>query len=147
MTDDFGVDLDEVYKVIESAEVLVVRFHLVQKRLLVDFRAKPGVSPMIALVPRADSVEDRFRSIKRMRPEFPFPEKVMSFHWPRSTPVLIASGVWQRIVDRASSLGDDETTDACGKVMEQMLVEERREIGEAIRGADHYQTLWERQRA
>lgn len=147
MTDDFGVDLDEVYKVIDSAEVLIVRFHLVQKRLLVDFRTKPGVGPLVALVQRADSVEDRFRSIKRMRPEFPFPEKVMSFHWPRSTPVLVVSGAWQRLVDRVSALGDDETTDACGKAMEQLIAEERNEVAGAIRGAEHYQTLWERQRA
>lgn len=147
MTDDFGVDLDEVHKVIATAEVLVVRLHLVQRRLLVDFRTKPGVGPLITLVQRAESVEDRFRSIKRMRPDFAFPEKVMSFHWPRSTAVLIASGVWQRIVDRASSLGSDETTDECGKVMEQLLAEERKEVAGAIQGAAHYQTLWERQRA
>lgn len=147
MTDDYGVDLDEVYKVIDAADVLVIRFQIIQKRLLIDFRTRPGSGPMLALVQRAESIEDRFRSIKRMRPEFPFPEKVMSFHWPRSVPVLVSSGIWQRIVDRASSLGDDETTEQCGKMMEQCLVEERAEIAGAIRGAEHYQTLWERQRA
>ena len=77
----------------------------------------------------------------------PLPEKVMSFHWPRSMPVLLTSGIWQRIVDRASALGDDETTETCGRIMEELLVLERREVFGAIRGADHYQTLWERQRA
>lgn len=147
MTDDYGVDLDEVYKVIDAADVLVIRFQIIQKRLLIDFRTRPGSGPMLALVQRAESIEDRFRSIKRMRPEFPFPEKVMSFHWPRSVPVLVSSGIWQRIVDRASSLGDDETTEQCGKIMDQCLIEERAEIAGAIRGAEHYQTLWERQRA
>lgn len=147
MTDDFGVDLEEVYKVIDAADVLVIRFQILQKRLLVDFRTKPGSRPLLALVDRAESVEDRFRSIKRMRPDFPFPEKVMSFHWPRSIPVIVASGIWQRIVDRASSISDDETTEQCGHIMEQLLREERAEIQGAIRGAEHYQTLWERQRA
>ncbi|MEX0781139.1 MAG: hypothetical protein WED87_05215 [Dehalococcoidia bacterium] len=147
MSDEFGVDLDEVFKVIDSADVLVVRFDVLQKRLLVDFRTKPGVGPLVALVAPAESVEDRFRSIKQMRPEFAFPERVMSFQWPRSMRVLLGSGVWQRIVDRMSLLGGDEAIDQCGRAMEQLETEERYEVGRAIRGADHYQTLWERQRA
>lgn len=144
MSDEFGVDLDEVLKVIDVAEVLVMRFHLIEKRVLVDFRVKPGVRPFVRVVPRAQSVEDRFRSIKRLRPEFPFPEKVMSVHWPRSVPVLLTSGAWQHLVDRISALGDDETTDECGRVIEELIREERHEVADAIRGTDHYQTLWER---
>ncbi|MCL4241219.1 MAG: hypothetical protein KJ048_07680 [Dehalococcoidia bacterium] len=147
MSDEFGVDLDEVFKVIDTADVLVVRFHLIDKRLLVDFRTRAGVLPLMKIVPRAESVEDRFRSIKRLRPEFPLPEKVMSFHWPRSMPVLLTSGVWQHLVDRVSALGDDDTTETCGRTMEELVAMERREVFGAIRGADHYQTIWERQRA
>ncbi len=147
MSDEFGVDLDEVFKVIDTADVLVVRFHLIDKRLLIDFRTKAGVLPLVKIVPRAESVEDRFRSIKRLRPEFALPEKVMSFHWPRSMPVLLTSGVWQHLVDRVSSLGDDDTTETCGRTMEELVSMERREVFGAIRGADHYQTIWERQQA
>ncbi len=147
MTDDFGVDLDEVYKVTGVADVLVVRFHIIQKRLLVDFRARAGVRPLITVVPRAESVEDRFRSIRRLRPELPVPERVMSFNWPRSMPTLIASGVWQHIVDRMATLGGHEAVDECGKAMETLMAEERIEVFGAIRGASHYQTLWERRRA
>jgi hypothetical protein len=147
MSDEFGVDLDEVFKVIDTADVLVVRFHLIDKRLLIDFRTKAGVLPLVKIVPRAESAEDRFRSIKRLRPEFALPEKVMSFHWPRSMPVLLTSGVWQHLVDRVSALGDDDTTETCGRTMEELMTMERREVFGAIRGADHYQTIWERQRA
>lgn len=147
MSDEYGVDLDEVRKVIDGAEVLVVRFHLIPNRLLVDFRCRPGVGPFLAVVPRAESVEDRFRSIKKLRPEFPFPEKVMSFAWPRSMPVLLASGVWEHLVERMTALGGFDATELCGVVMEQLIIEERQEVMGAIRGADHYQTLWERQRA
>lgn len=147
MSDEFGVDLDEVFKVIDAADVLVVRFHLIDRRLLIDFRTKPGLLPLVKVVPRAESVEDRFRSIKKLRPELPLPEKVMSFHWPRSMPVLLTSGVWQHLVDRVSSMGNDDTTEACGRAMEELMALERREVAGAIRGADHYQTLWERQRA
>jgi hypothetical protein len=147
MSEDFGVDLEEVFKVIDTADVLVVRFHIIQKRLLIDFRTKPGVLPFAAVVPRAESVEDRFRSIKRLRPEFGFPEKVMSFSWPRTVSVLVASGVWQHIVDRMNVLAGSEGTDICGRAMQDLLAEERKEVASAIIGAEHYQTLWERQRA
>jgi hypothetical protein len=147
MNDDYGVDIDEVFKVIDAADVLVVRFHIIQKRLLVDFRTKPGVGPMLAVVERAESVEDRFRSIKRMRPEFGFPEKVMSFAWPRSMPVLVASGAWQRLAERAIALGGEDVASAAESVLSQLEREERREVNAAIIGAEHYQTLWERQRA
>ena len=145
MNDDYGVDIDEVFKVIDAADVLVVRFHIVQKRLLVDFRTKPGVGPIIAMVERAESVEDRFRSIKRLRPEFGFPEKVMSFAWPRSMPVLLASGAWERIANRLASLGGEETQAMVDAVLRDLEREERREVFDAIKGAEHYQTLWERQ--
>lgn len=147
MSDEFGVDLDEVFRVIDAAEVLVVRFHLIDKRLLVDFRTRPGLTPLIRVVPRAESVEDRFRTIRKLRPEMQLPEKVMSVHWPRSISVLLASGAWQHIVDRASSLGDDETTEACGRAIQELELLERKEVLGAIRGANHYQTLWERRRA
>ena len=144
MIDEYGVDLDEVLRVIDTAEVLVVRLHLVEERLLVDFRTKPGSAPLITIVARAQSIEDRFRSIKKLRPSFPFPEKVMSFHWPRTMPVLLASGVWQHLADRITSIGGTESMEACAKVMELLLAKERVEVQAAIRGAEHYQTLWQR---
>lgn len=144
MSDDYGVDLDEVHKVIDAAEVLVVRFHIVPKRLLVDFRHNANSGPLVAVVDPAGSVEERFRKIKELRPEFAVPEKVMSFQWPRMLAVLQSSGVWQRIVDRVGMLGGPDATDDCVRAMEELLVEERKEVANAIRGADHYQTLWER---
>lgn len=147
MSDDFGVDLEEVFNVIDAADVLVVRFQLIQKRLLVDFRTRPGIGPFLAVVPRAESVEDRFRAIKKLRPQFPFPEKVMSFHWPRTMPVLIGSGAWQRIANRAAALGGEGTLELCERTLQELLREEKAEVASAITGADHYQTLWERQRA
>ena len=44
-------------------------------RLLVDFRANANTGPLLKVVARAESVEDRFRSIKRLRPEFAVPDR------------------------------------------------------------------------
>ena len=144
MTEDFGIDLDEVFKVIEAADILIIRLHLIQARLLIDFRSQRGTGPYIGLVPRAESVEDRFRSIKQLRPEFPFPDKVMSFRWPRTAPVLKVSGIWDRIVGRMSAAGGVSSVAECEEAMTLLVQDERRETVDAIRGADHYQTLWER---
>jgi len=46
-----------------------------------------------------------------------------------------------------AELGGAEAIELCGRIMEQLMIEERNEVAQAIRGADHYQTLWERQRA
>ena len=95
MSEEFGIDLEDVFKVIEQSEVLVVRFSTVgTKRLLIDFRTDEQNLPFIGLVEPANSVEERIRSVKKLRPSFPYPEKFMSFQWPRSIPLLELSGVW-----------------------------------------------------
>lgn len=145
MSDDYGVDLEEVFKVIDAADVLVVRFHIVRKRLLVDFRTKSGTNALVAIVEPASSIEERFRAIKELRPGFPAPERVMSFHWPRMMRVFESSGVWGRIRERATSLGTSPSE--CDGAWQTLCREERGEVAAAIRGADHYQTLWESSRA
>ena len=147
MSEEFGVDLEKVLESIDASDVLVVRFHIVQKRLLIDFRTKPGIGPFAAVVQRAESVEDRFRSIKKLRPEFGFPDKVSALPWPRTISVLVASGVWTRVAERMTALGGAPASELCAHVLAELQQEERREIVGAIRGADHYQTMWERQRA
>ena len=79
MSDEYGVDLEEVFSVIDGADVLIVRFTIIQQRLLVDFRTDLDNPPYTALVGPVRSVEERVRSIKRVRPSFPYPEKLMSF--------------------------------------------------------------------
>jgi hypothetical protein len=147
MSDDYGVDLTEVFEVIDAAEVLIVRFHLIRKRLLVDFRAKVGQPPIIKLVPPAESIEERFRSIKQMRPDFALPEKVMSFHWPRTAGVLEECGAWGRIAMRMERAAGERSREDCAIALRELQDAERGEVAAAIRGSDHYQTLWERQRA
>ncbi len=58
--DDYGLDLDEVARVIDAADVLVIRFAILDKRLLIDTRTSEGEGPIIAVVSKATSVEERF---------------------------------------------------------------------------------------
>lgn len=147
MSEEFGVDLDKAFHAIDTSEVLVIRFHFIEKRLLVDFRTRQGVAPLIQVVEKAESAEDRFRSIKKLRPSLPFPERVNALQFPRQIGTFVASGIWPRLAERMVALGGDEAAAQCARALAELAQEERTEIVGAITGAQHYQTLWERNTA
>ena len=142
--DDYGLDMDEVGRVIDNADVLVVRFAILDRRLLIDTRTNENEGPVIAIVPKAESVEERFKSLKKMRPRFPLPEKIMSFLWPRHIETFRNSGLAERIESRLVSLGGEDMIPRCRKALDELEREETAEVQTAIRGGETYQTLWER---
>ncbi|MDO8615634.1 MAG: hypothetical protein Q7T33_07850 [Dehalococcoidia bacterium] len=142
--DDYGLDMNEVARVIDSADVLVIRFAILDKRLLLDTRTNEHEGPLIAIVPKAGSVEERFKSLKKLRPRFSLPEKIMSFLWPRHMETFRKSGLWDRIESRMVSLGGDEMAERCRQVYDELAREEKAEVMSAIRGGEGYQSLWER---
>ena len=142
--DDYGLDIDEVTRVIDAAEVLVVRFAILDKRLLIDARTSETDGPLIAVVPRAQSVEDRFKSLKKLRPLFPLPEKIMSFMWPRHVETMRNAGVWEKIESRLVSLGGEPMMEQCQSAYQELAHQERLEVLSAIKGGEGYQSLWER---
>lgn len=142
--DDYGLDMEEVVRVIESADVLVVRFAIVDKRLLIDARTNDAEGPMVAVVPKAGSVEERFKALKKLRPRFSLPDKIMSFLWPRHIETFRGSGLAERIEARLVELGGASMTEIVRKALDELAREERTEVLSAIRGGEGYQTLWER---
>ena len=145
MSDDFGIDLEEVGRVIERAEVLIVRLETVGSRVLVDFRTAPGEPPWIGRVPRVGSVEERVRAVKELRPAFPYPEKLMSFAWPRRVGVIAESGLWERLRQRLEAIGGEAAGEDAERVHRELLAEERREVVAAVRGDDTMRTIWQRE--
>lgn len=143
---DFGIDLDEVRRVIDGAEVLVIRFSVTDRRLLIDARSNEHAGPMIKVVPPAKSVEERFRAIKVLRPRFRVPERVVTFHWPRHARALGESGVWDHVVRRLEGCGPEggpgDAARQCDEAYIQLLDEERKVELNAIRGAEGFQTVW-----
>jgi hypothetical protein len=139
---DYGIDLDEVRRVIDGAEVLVIRFSVTDRRLLIDSRSNEHAGPMIRVVPPATSAEERFRAIKALRPRFKVPQRVVTFQWPRHARAMGEAGVWDHIVRRLVSLGDETITAQCDEAYRQLIAEERRVELNAVLGGEGFQTLW-----
>ena len=145
VSDDFGIDLDEVRRVIENSEVLIIRLETVGSRVLVDFRTTSTEPPFISRVPRVNSVEERIRAVKELRPAFPYPEKLMSFAWPRRVSIIEESGLWEAVRQRMESIGGEAAGEAAVRVHGELLDEERREVLAAVRGGEGMRTIWQRE--
>ena len=137
--DDLGVDLTEVISVVNTAEVFVVMFQIFERRLLVDTRTAGGEPPLIRVVDRVRSSEERFRELQRLRPRLSAPERIVAFQWQRSVRTFIETGVWKAIEERVRSRGSSEST--CLAVLSELQWEERHEELKAVRGEEPYRTL------
>ena len=142
--DDYGVDLEEIGRIIDEAEVLVVRFQVIEPRLLIDFRTLPGLGPLIKVVPRAGSIEERFRGLKALRPALPLPERILSFLWPRGIAAMQQAGVLARLQERLQALGGEGAQAAAEESYQALREEEAALLRAAIRGGEGFQSMWER---
>ncbi len=142
MKADFGIDLDEVRRVIDAAEVLVVRFSITDRRLLVDARTSGEEGPMIRVVPPVASGEERFRALKVMRPRFRTPGRILTFQWPRHARALEEAGIWGHLARRLVGLGSTDTAGHCDEAFRELISEERKIEINAITGGEGFKTLW-----
>jgi hypothetical protein len=143
MDNDYPLDVDAIISVLGTAEVIVFRFLLFPQRLLVDPRADSDEGPLVRLVPPANSAEERFRALRRLRPRFAMPERVTVVYWPKYVDLLVATGVWAAIEQRVLAAGFADTARMTADVLCELRALERQELHNAIRG-EGYRTLWER---
>ena len=142
MDNDFFLDYDEIIKTVSTAEVVTFRFVIVNQRLLVDNRSSEIDPPLVKVVPRATSIEERFRSLKQLRPRFRLPEKISAIWWPKMVDTMVERGVWNAIVQRIVEAGFAEAAKECETVLAELREMERQEVRNAIAG-EGYQALWE----
>ena len=143
MDSDFRIDLSEVNRNLDVAEVASLYFPLLRKTLLIDVRRSELDGPMVRVVPMASTPEERFRSLRQMRPRFSRPESITIIPWPKYVGSLVRLGVWDHIVTRFADLGDADLVRQCEACLVELLDAERQEIGRAIRG-ENFQDLWRR---
>ncbi len=143
MDNEYDFDLQEVFQTVRTADVITFRFVIVGHRLLIDNRYTEIDAPLVKVVPRVSSPQERFRSLKQLRPRFRLPEKICAVWWPRHVESLVSSGVWASIVERISAAGFAEAARGCEETLQELIDLERAEVRKAIQG-DGYRTLWER---
>jgi hypothetical protein len=144
MDNDYVLNLDDILHTVETADVVRIRFLLLEKRLLIDNRYNEFEGPLIRLVNRSGSSEESFRNLKRMRPRFPLPDKMTAIWWPKYVNTLSTSGVWGAIVARISNTGFTDAITQCEEVLKELRALERQEVRNAISG-EGFQTIWQRQ--
>tara|TARA_B100001750_G_C15517628_1_gene608611 strand:+ start:1937 stop:2374 length:438 start_codon:yes stop_codon:yes gene_type:complete len=143
MEGDFSLDLDEALKNIEIAEVISVYFPMLRKSLLVDIRTSFEETPIIRIVPMALSVEERSRSLKKMRPSLDRPQSITVLPWPKYINSLVDLGIWDMILNRLVDSGDSKLLKRSKLILEELYDLELKELATVISG-DSYHTIWSR---
>ncbi|HYM16409.1 MAG TPA: hypothetical protein VEZ14_12710 [Dehalococcoidia bacterium] len=138
---DYRIDISEVSRNIDSAEVIALYFQLLRKTLLMDLRTSDVDGALIKVVPMANTPEERFQSLVKMRPRFGKPEVITIIPWPKYVPSLVELGVWDHIVRRYAETGSPEVVRQCERCYAELAKLEAEEIRRAITG-ENYDTLW-----
>jgi hypothetical protein len=141
MDNEYNLDYETILRTVRDGEVLAFRFVTVPMRLLIDNRFTEADPPMLKLVPKAASAEERFKSLKMLRPRFRLPSKISAIWWPRTIASLRDAGIWEAIVTRIESNGFREAATDCDALFAELLTLERAEMADAI-GGSGYRTLW-----
>ena len=139
----FELDIDAVNQNIGESEVVSLYFPLLQKTLLVDTRSSDEVGPLVAVVEMVDSTAQRFRSVRRLRPQFQRPESITMIPWVLRVGSLRRTGVWGTLTERLKAYGDPGCVEAAERCLEDLQGLERREVERALTG-DQYHTVWGR---
>lgn len=143
MDNDFGINLAEVLALIQDADVLVVRFPLVDQRLLLDARDGDGEAARLLLAPRVRSLDERFRQLRQMRPDAPVPDTIRFIPWPKRVRSFRDAGLWNALMDRLEATGVESPRSHFQELLDGLVLLEETEIRHAITG-EGYRTVWPR---
>lgn len=139
----FEIDIDAVQKNVDEAEVVSLYFPLLRKTLLIDTRTADGVTPLVCLVDMVQDAGERFRSLRRLRPQLPRPQSITLIPWTMRVESLRQTGVWAHLTARLSECGGAESLQSAADCFDELNTLERREIWRALTG-EEYHTIWGR---
>ena len=138
---DYRIDVSEVNRNLDVAEVVALYFPMLRKTLLMDVRTNEVDGPMIRVVPMAKTPEERFQSLLKMRPRFGKPDSITIIPWPKFVQSLAEFGIWDHIVRSYADLGSPKMVRECEKCFAQLRKFESDEVRNAITG-ENYETIW-----
>jgi hypothetical protein len=142
MDSDYRIDVSEVNRNIDVADVIALYFPLLRKTLLMDLRTSDVDGPMIKVVPMANTPEERFQSLLKMRPRFGKPDSITIIPWPKYVVSSLTDlGIWDHIVRRYAEAGSPDMVRECERCYRELMKLEREELRRAITG-ENYETIW-----
>ncbi len=141
MDNDFNIDLVDIASTVGANDVITIRFVAVGQRLLLDFRATEIDGPLIKVVDPVKSVEERYRMLKKLRPRFSSPERIVSIWWSRFAYSLESTGIWAAVMERVTESGHVDAVRSAEETLSELLKLERMQQRDAVRG-DGFKTLW-----
>ena len=139
---DFQIAPAEVAESLDTAEVVALYFPLLRRTLIVDARHSDIDPPLIKIVEMVSTPEERFRSVRRLRPRFPRPESIIIIPWPKYVESLVSLGLWQHLIARFVDINFPDAARECEAAYDELLALEKEEISRALTG-ENYKSLWE----
>jgi hypothetical protein len=134
------VDLEELRKVVENADVFAIGFRTFPQRLIIDARSMDNEGTMVRVVEPVATVEERFFWLGKERPSFGVPERFTFFVWPHSLRYFEESGLGQIIRERVHSEAGNQVTES----MHRLFALEHQSTVDAVTGKN-YHTIWQRE--
>jgi len=141
MDQEFKIDLAEVRQSVARADVITVHFLYFRETLLLDARHSSFEGPLVRVRPAVDTIDERMKDIRSLRPRFGKPESLTYIPWPKYVISLKESGVWDILVDRLVSAGSPAVADDMERLYRRLRVDEWNEYRKAISGKG-YKTVW-----
>ena len=142
MDNDYNIDLDEIANTIRTHDVIVLRFVTVGKRLLLDFRCSEIDGPAVRLVDPVKSVQERYANLRKVRPRFRDPEKIVMVYWPRFTRSLGETEAWREVNARLVDAGYPESVREAERALAEIVTAEEEHQRSAILGGEGFKTIW-----
>jgi hypothetical protein len=139
---DFNIDMGEIASTIRTHDVVVLRFVTVGQRLLLDFRSSDIDGPAVRLVEPVKSVQERYASLRKIRPRFRDPEKIVMVYWPRFTRSLGETEAWREVNGRLVDSGHPESVREAELALGELVKAEMEHQRSAVLGGDGFKTLW-----
>lgn len=133
------IDLNAVEKLLTEGDLITIGFTLFPQRLLVDTRFNANDGQWVGIVEPVASVQERYLWLGKHRGSFGTPNGFAFFVWPHTVRHLVESGALAPLRARLTSQAAEELDAA----VEQALEMERRAMIDAVRGAQHWPSIWE----
>lgn len=138
--------LKQVLAGIAEAEIITIFFPLLRRALIVDTRHNPQAGHMIKVAPQAASMQERIRSIEKLRPQFPAVQSILGIPWIKSVKRLHEDGIFDALLQKlcAQQMPPHLAIAALDHAIEQLWRIERLAFVAMIKG-EGYTTLWAKQ--